>query len=147
MPVDMSRYPDEWKTIIVPRVAKRACGVGVKVMKDENIYAQAPLLLVRDGSRMVEGEMNCKTALLVVLDAVDYTRGACGVTEMVGAVLPKSIIELARQAIADEVESVPPSLCKHAHIILGASGGYICSDCKSFIPRSMVDWRTLKIKD
>ena len=46
--------------------------------------------------------MDCRTALLTVLDQVDYTSGACGVTEMVGAVLPKEIIALARKAIADE---------------------------------------------
>ena len=46
--------------------------------------------------------MDCRTALLTVLDQVDYTNGACGVTEMVGAVLPKEIIALARKAIADE---------------------------------------------
>jgi hypothetical protein len=46
--------------------------------------------------------MNCRTALLTILDQVDYTNGACGVTEMVGAVLPKEIIALARKAIADE---------------------------------------------
>jgi hypothetical protein len=46
--------------------------------------------------------MDCRTALLTVLDQVDYTNGACGVTEMVGAVLPKEVIALARKAIADE---------------------------------------------
>lgn len=46
--------------------------------------------------------MDCRTALLTVLDQVDYTSGACGVTEMVGAVLPKEVIALARKAIADE---------------------------------------------
>ena len=46
--------------------------------------------------------MNCRTALLTVLDQVDFTQGACSFTEMVGAVLPKEVIALARQAIADE---------------------------------------------
>lgn len=44
--------------------------------------------------------MDCRTALLVVLDQVDYTRGACSATEMVGAVLSKEVIALARKAIA-----------------------------------------------
>ena len=39
------------------------------------------------------------TALQVVMDSVDYTKGACGVTEMVGAVLPKVAIDRAHKAI------------------------------------------------
>jgi len=46
--------------------------------------------------------MDCRTALLTVLDQVDYTNGACRVTEMVGAVLPKEVIALARTAIGEE---------------------------------------------
>ena len=45
---------------------------------------------------------NCKTSLLVILDCVDYTRGNCRVNEMVGAVLPKEVIEQARKACNDE---------------------------------------------
>lgn len=37
----------------------------------------------------------------VLLDMVDYTSGACTITEMVGAVLPKDVIENARAAIAN----------------------------------------------
>lgn len=46
--------------------------------------------------------MDCKIALLTILNHVDYTTGACRVNEMVGAVLPKEIILLARQAISNE---------------------------------------------
>ena len=48
-----------------------------------------------------------RVALLVVLDATDYTAHGCGVTEMVGAVLPKELIVMARDAIAyaDTLES------------------------------------------
>ena len=46
--------------------------------------------------------MDCRTALLTVLDQVDYTNGACGLTEMVGACLPKEVISMARKAIAEE---------------------------------------------
>ena len=42
-----------------------------------------------------------KYALLVLLDQVDYTNNACGVTEMVGAVLPVSVIQLARAALTE----------------------------------------------
>ncbi|MDB4871997.1 MAG: hypothetical protein JWL97_3001 [Gemmatimonadales bacterium] len=37
-----------------------------------------------------------RAALQVILDCVDYTQGACAPTEMVGAVLPKEVIEKAR---------------------------------------------------
>lgn len=46
------------------------------------------------------GEQDCITALRVILDQVDYTSGACRPNEMVGAVLPKEIIEMARKALA-----------------------------------------------
>jgi hypothetical protein len=39
-----------------------------------------------------------------LLDSVDYTSGACGMTEMVGAVLPKELITMARAALAGEGE-------------------------------------------
>jgi hypothetical protein len=38
------------------------------------------------------------TVLTLVLDCVDYTSGACRLNEMVGAVLPKEILERALQA-------------------------------------------------
>jgi hypothetical protein len=37
--------------------------------------------------------------LMNILDQVDYTHGACRVNEMVGAVLPKNIIEAAHEAL------------------------------------------------
>lgn len=40
-----------------------------------------------------------RSALLVVLDCVDYTSGNCSINEMVGAVLPKECIASARQAV------------------------------------------------
>jgi hypothetical protein len=51
--------------------------------------------------------MDCRTALLTVLDQVDYTSGACGLTEAVGAALPKEVIALARKAIAEEAAQPP----------------------------------------
>lgn len=46
--------------------------------------------------------MNCRTALMLVLDNVDYTAGNCRMNEMVGACLPKEVIALAREAIKSE---------------------------------------------
>src|SRR5258708_6825333 len=48
--------------------------------------------------------MTTREALLLILDQVDYTAGNCSITEMVGAVLPKEVIELCRKAIADEFD-------------------------------------------
>jgi hypothetical protein len=52
--------------------------------------------------------MTCKEALLVVLDQVDYTKGACRPNEMVGACLPVEVIELSRKAIQDEKVNETP---------------------------------------
>ena len=52
--------------------------------------------------------MTCKEALLTVLDQVDYTEGACGPNEMVGACLPAEVIDLARKAIRDEEAKETP---------------------------------------
>lgn len=41
-------------------------------------------------------------ALRTILDQVDYTAGACALTEMVGAALPVNVIKLAREALAAE---------------------------------------------
>jgi len=49
--------------------------------------------------------MSCKEALRVLLGQVDYTAGACRLVEMVGAVLPKEVIVLARAAIEAEENS------------------------------------------
>lgn len=40
-----------------------------------------------------------EAVLLLLLDSVDYTAGACGPTEMIGAVLPTVVIDRARAAI------------------------------------------------
>jgi len=42
--------------------------------------------------------MDCRTALLTLLDQVDYTAGNCKANDPVGGVLPVSIIKLCREA-------------------------------------------------
>lgn len=44
-------------------------------------------------------EQELRAALGVVLDAVDYQRGACSSIERVGAVLPVAVLQLARAAM------------------------------------------------
>ena len=52
---------------------------------------------------MDQKPLKVREALLVILDCIDYTRGACSLNEMVGAVLPKEIIELARQSLTNDI--------------------------------------------
>jgi hypothetical protein len=44
------------------------------------------------------GENDCRIALQLLLDCVDYTSGACRLNEMVGAVLPQEILFRAKKA-------------------------------------------------
>lgn len=50
-----------------------------------------------------EGEMNreqkLEAALRTILDAIDYTVGNCGLTEMVAATLPVQLITQAKEAL------------------------------------------------
>lgn len=51
--------------------------------------------------------LTVREALLLVLDQVDYTKGACGLTEMVGACLDAKVIDKARAALAaDQLHAV-----------------------------------------
>jgi len=42
-----------------------------------------------------------RRALQVVLDQVDYTRDACAITEMVGAVLPREVLDQAHKVLEE----------------------------------------------
>ena len=44
-------------------------------------------------------ELTPAEALQLLLDQVDYTAGACSVTEMVGAVLPLEVIQRCKAAL------------------------------------------------
>lgn len=56
---------------------------------------------VAEGKRQEREHVEALTAALgAILDAVDYTSGACRPTEMVGAVLPEELLACARTAIA-----------------------------------------------
>jgi hypothetical protein len=45
-------------------------------------------------------ENELRIALRLMLDCVDYTAGNCRVNEMVGAVLPREIIERAKKLLS-----------------------------------------------
>lgn len=61
---------------------------------------------------MVTITYTTEQALMLVLDQVDYVRGNCGITDMVGAVLPKEIIAIARKALE---RHVPGERTPHAN--------------------------------
>ena len=52
-----------------------------------------------DVEKVLDDNKKLRQWLGVVLDQVDYTSGACGVTEMVGAVLSTDVIRNARTAL------------------------------------------------
>ena len=66
--------------------------------RDANMVEAAALGIQCDRLRAVNAEL--AQWLAVVLDQVDYTAGACSVTEMVGACLDSSIIVKARATLA-----------------------------------------------
>lgn len=49
----------------------------------------------------VSNEERLRGALQTLLDQVDYTAGACTATEMVGAVLPREVIELCHNVLQE----------------------------------------------
>lgn len=51
---------------------------------------------------MNDKTMTCREALQVLLDQVDFERGACSLTDMVGACIPAGLLEKCRAAVAAE---------------------------------------------
>ena len=77
--------------------------------------------------------MDCRTALLTVLDQVDYTTGACRPNEMVGAVLPKEVILLARIAIADADKLIAGGLEIAKQVRAEVKKGVYCKYCEVLV--------------
>lgn len=50
--------------------------------------------------------MELREALLLLLDQVDYTEGNCRLNEMIGAVLPASVILQCRKALEEHPDGV-----------------------------------------
>ena len=46
--------------------------------------------------------MTCKDALKLLLDQVDFTKGACSLTDMVGACIPPEVFKICYKAIEEE---------------------------------------------
>lgn len=60
--------------------------------------AFGPELVGASGFEQSEAD-ELRAALGLLLDAVDYQRGACRLTELIGAVLPQETLSLARDAL------------------------------------------------
>lgn len=77
------------RTVIRKRLAAKGC-LPLDVQQMDALVQELDVWK-KDNSRLRE-------ALMLLLDNVDYTEGACSVTEMVGAILPREILVKANQA-------------------------------------------------
>lgn len=50
-------------------------------------------------------QLSCREALLLVLDQVDYTEGACSVAELVGGALSRQVLAVAREAVTSSKDA------------------------------------------
>jgi hypothetical protein len=69
-------------------------------------------------SKENDEERDLRAALLLILDHVDYTTGACRPNEPVGGILPTTIIELARRALAIPATTAAEVLADGLHRIV-----------------------------
>lgn len=69
-----------------------------------NISGADLAILVDENKTLREQRDNLQASLLLLLDQVDYTRGACRMSEMVGACLDASVIDRVRATL----ESLKP---------------------------------------
>ena len=49
--------------------------------------------------------MTCREALQLLLDQIDFERGACSLTDMVGQCIPNGVLAKCREAVAAEKPS------------------------------------------
>jgi len=54
-----------------------------------------------------ESILDCRTALLTLLDQIDYTAGNCRPNEMIGAILPANVLALCREAAQQPLAADP----------------------------------------
>jgi hypothetical protein len=70
------------------------------ITENERLLSEALLIpLFPERKPMTDNERLLRKVLVLVLDNVDYMRGACAITEMVGACLPAEILDLAHDAL------------------------------------------------
>lgn len=70
--------------------------------------------------------MNCREAVLLMLDQVDFTRGACSPFEHVGAVLPPLVLAAANAAYR---LSAPDAPCRRELMCLIGNLDYTQNCC------------------
>jgi hypothetical protein len=86
------------------RPRNRATCSAVADQNEAHDLTASPMLLHQHnrGDELEDKEIEnakLRAVILLLLDCVDYTSGACGVTELVGAVLPQNVITQAREAL------------------------------------------------
>lgn len=94
-------------------------GVNIAAFKIEDLLRRA-----QDAER----------ALALVLDQVDYTAGACKLTEMVGAVLPREVILTCRLVLLS-AKPAPTYTCPHCGAVsynLGDIVNRYCGRCHRY---------------
>jgi hypothetical protein len=78
--------------------------------------------------------MDCRTALLTLLDSMDYTVGNCRPNEMVGAVVPAEMIRMCRQAAQHALVTDVSRRCPACNALLEETSVY-CDNCGTDTPR------------
>jgi hypothetical protein len=85
------------KEIAKAEYSNRVHADQIKRLNEEiNSYAEVQAETRTHAEHLQKENEQLRSALLVVLDQVDYTAGNCGLTEMVGAVLDRGVIAKAR---------------------------------------------------
>lgn len=86
--------------------------------------------------------MNCREALQFLLDHIDYAASNYyPQTQMVTAVLPKSVVDLCREVLEHEKAMLPKPpkhlTCKHEHTEPDTVPGWVhCLDCNYTLKES-----------
>lgn len=70
--------------------------IDMRGMTDEQADAAVALA---QRNRALDEVNQLRAALLAILDAIDYTEGACRLNEQVGAVLPEVLLKNAHKAL------------------------------------------------
>jgi hypothetical protein len=95
---DVSVYMQGPNSILDAMVTRKEAGALLGLMLSAQasppIFGEHPAPV---GAEEQKRRLTLREALRLLLDQVDYTNGACGPTELVGAVLPRDVIALCRE--------------------------------------------------
>ena len=90
-PIPENNHSDGSEPCLIPAIT----GNGPTSEANRNFIVEA----VNNYIPALEKIEQLNSVLQTVMDAIDYTTGNCGLTEMVGAVLPRELITNARNAM------------------------------------------------